>query len=51
MELNKADLVRITLDYQEKFNDILDDQKNDIYDLKNNLPEVKSDFTKFKRLI
>ena len=34
MKLNKEDLVRITLDYQWKFNSILDDLKKDISDLK-----------------
>ena len=34
MKLNKEDLVSITLDYQAKFNNILDDLKKDISDLK-----------------
>ena len=37
MKLNKEELVRITLDYQGKFNGILDYLKKDISDLKNDL--------------
>ena len=48
MELNKEDLVRITLDYQGKFDSILDDLKQDICDLKNDLSALKSDFSKLK---
>ena len=36
MKLNKEELVRITLDYQGKFNGVLNDLKKDISDLKNN---------------
>ena len=46
MKLNKEDLVRITLDYQGKFNNILDDLENDISDLKSDLSGLKSDFSK-----
>ena len=46
MKLNKKDLVRITLDYQGKFNNILDDLKKDISDLKSDLYGLKSDFSK-----
>ena len=48
MKLNKEDLVRITLDYQGKFNGILDDLKKDISDLKNDLSELKSDYSKLE---
>ena len=34
MKLSKEDLLRITLDYQEKFNNNLHDLKKDISDLK-----------------
>ena len=43
MKLNKEDLVRITLDYQEKFNNILDDLKKDVFDLKSDLSALTSD--------
>ena len=46
MKLNKEDLVRITFDYQGKFNNILDDLKKDIFDLKSDLFGLKSDFFK-----
>ena len=39
MKQNKEDLVRLLLDYQGKFNSILDD-------LKNNFDELKTKFTK-----
>ena len=48
MKLNKEDLVRITLDYQGKFNNILDDLKKDIFDLKSGLSGLKSDFSKLE---
>ena len=48
MKLNKEYLVRITLDYQGKFNNILDDLKKDISDLKSDLSELKSDFSKLE---
>ena len=48
MKLNKEDLVRITLNYQGNFNDILDDLKKDISDLKSDLPGLKSDFSKLE---
>ena len=50
MKLNKEDLIRITLDYQGKFNSIfiLDDLKKDISDLKNNLSGLQSDFSKLE---
>ena len=48
MKLNKEDLVRIALDYQEKFNNILDDLKRDISDLKSDLSGLKSDFSKLE---
>ena len=48
MKLNKEDLVRITLDYQGKFNNILHDLKKDISDLKSDLSGLKSDFSKLE---
>ena len=48
MRLNKEDLVRITLDYQGKFNSILDDLKKDICGLKSDLSGLKSDFSKLE---
>ena len=48
MKLGKEDLVRITLDYQGKFNNILDDLKKDISDLKSDLSRLKSDFSKYE---
>ena len=48
MKLNKEDLVRITLDYQGKFNNILDDLKKDISDLKSGLCGMKYDFSKLE---
>ena len=44
MKLNNEDLVTIALDYQGKFNNILDDLKKDISDLKSDLSGLKSDF-------
>ena len=41
MKLNKKDLVRLLLDYQDKFNAILDD-------LKNNFDELQTKFTKLE---
>ena len=46
MKLNKEGLVRIILDYQGKFNNILGDLKEDISDLKSDLSGLKSDFSK-----
>ena len=48
MKLDKEDLVRITLDYQGKFNNILDDLKKDMFDLKSDLSGLKSDFSKLE---
>ena len=48
MNLNNKDLVRITLDYQGKFNNILDDLKKDIPDLKSDLSGLKSEFSKLE---
>ena len=48
MKLNKEDLVRITLGYQGKFNNILDYLKKDISDLKSDLSGLKSDFSKLE---
>ena len=42
--LNKEDLVRITLYYQGKFKNILDDLKKDISDLKSNLYGLSQTF-------
>ena len=41
-------MVRITLDYQQTFNSVLDDFKRDMPDLKNDLSVLKSDFSKFE---
>ena len=41
VKLNKEELVRLLLDYQGKFNSILDD-------LKNNFDEIKTKFTKLE---
>ena len=41
MKLNTEDLVRITLEHQGKFNNILDDLKKDIFDLKSDLSGLK----------
>ena len=51
MKLNKEDLIRTTLDYQRKFNGVLDDLKRDMPDLENELPGLKSDFSKFEAVI
>ena len=48
VKLNKEDLVRITLDYQGKFSNILDDLKKNISDLKSDLSGLKSDFSKLE---
>ena len=48
MKLNKEDLVRIALNYQGKFNNILDGLKRDISDLKSDLSGLKSDFSKLE---
>ena len=48
MKLNKEDLVRTTLNYQGKFNGILDDLKKDIFDLKSDLSGLKSGFSKLE---
>ena len=48
MKLNKEDLVRITLDYQGKFNNILVDLKKDISDLKSHLSGLELDFSKLE---
>ena len=44
MKLNKEELVRITMDYQGKFDGVLDDYLW----LKNDLSELKSDFSKLE---
>ena len=43
MRLNKDDLVRMLLDYQGKFNNILDKLKNNLNELKTNLCKLESD--------
>ena len=48
MKLNEEDLVRIRLDYQGKFNNILDDLKKDISDFKSDPSGLKSDFSKLE---
>ena len=48
IKLNKKDLVSITLEYQGKFNSILDDLKKDISNLKSDLSGLKLDFSKLE---
>ena len=48
LKLNKEYLVRITVDYQGKFSNILDNLKKDISDLKSDLSGLKSDFSELK---
>ena len=43
MSLNKEDLVRMLLDYQGKFNNILDMLKNDFNELKTKFCKLESD--------
>ena len=43
MRLNKEDLVRMLLDYQGKFNNILDELKNDLNELKIQFCKLESD--------
>ena len=43
MRLDKEDLVRMLLDYQGKFNNILNQLKNDLNDLKTKLCKLESD--------
>ena len=43
MRLNKEDLVRMLLDYQRKFNNIFDELKNDLNELKANFCKLESD--------
>ena len=43
MRLNKGDLVRMLLDYQGKFNNILDELKNDLNELKTKFCKLESD--------
>ena len=43
MRLNKEDLVRMLLDYQGKFNNILDELKNDLHELKTKFCKLESD--------
>ena len=42
MRLNKEDLVRMILDYQGKFNNILDELKNDLNELKTKFCKLES---------
>ena len=42
MRLNKEDLVRMVLDYQGKFNNILDELKNDLNELKTKFCKLES---------
>ena len=48
MKLNKEDLVKITLDHQRKFNNILEDLEKDISDLKSFFSGLKPDFSKLE---
>ena len=43
MRLNKDDLVRMLLDYQGKLNNILDELKNDLNELKTKFCKLESD--------
>ena len=43
IRLNKEDLVRMLLDYQGKFNNILDELKNDLNELKTKFCKFESD--------
>ena len=49
MKLNKEELVRITLDYQEKFNGVLGDLKKDVSNLKIHISGLKSDCSKLEK--
>ena len=52
MKLSKEELVRIALDYyQGKFNGVLDDLNKYIFDLKNDLSGLKSNFSKLEAII
>ena len=52
MKLSKEELVRIALDYyQGKFNGVLDDLNKNIFDLKNDLSGLKSNFSKLEAII
>ena len=42
MRLNKEDLVRMLLDYQGKFNNILDELKSDLNELKTKFCKLES---------
>ena len=48
IKLNNEDLVRNTLDYQGKFNNILEDLKKDICESKIDLSGMKFDFSKLE---
>ena len=43
VKLNKEELVRLLLDYQGKFNSILDDLKNNFDELKTKFTELEAD--------
>ena len=43
MRLNKEDLVRMLLDYRGKLNDVLDELKNDLNELKTKFCKLESD--------
>ena len=43
MRLKKEDLVRMLLDYQGRLNNILDELKNDLNELKTKFCKLKSD--------
>ena len=43
MRLNKEDLVRMLLDFQGKFNNILDELKNNVNELKTKFCKLESD--------
>ena len=50
MKLNKEKMTRIVLDYQDKFDSVLDDFRKDISELKSNFSRVEVDLRDSKPL-
>ena len=50
MKLNKDKMARIVLDYQDKFDSVLDDFTKDISELKSNFSKVEVDLRDSKPL-
>ena len=50
MKLNKEKMARIVLDYQDKFDSVLDDFRKDISELKSNFSRVEVDLRDSKPL-